>query len=104
MMRKTTSQNSLKHIPQRTCLACREVKDKSQLVRLVHLADGQTEIDITGKKKGRGAYLCRVKPCWETGLKKKTLLEHNLRTVLTPDNLEQLINAGKKIYLEGRDG
>ena len=103
MMMKTTSQNTLKHIPQRTCLACRKVKAKAELIRLVRLSDGRVEIDTKGKKTGRGAYLCQVKSCLEIGFK-SARLGHNLRTTLTSDNLEQLIKAGEKLYFEGVGG
>lgn len=58
-----------KHVPQRTCIACREVKSKRELVRLVRTPEGALVIDETGKRNGRGAYLCRQHTCWETALK-----------------------------------
>ena len=85
-----------KHIPQRTCVACRQVKAKRELVRLVRSANGIVEIDATGKKVGRGAYLCQSRECWELGLKGNRL-EHTLRIALTPDNREQLIKYGKDL-------
>ncbi len=79
-----------KRIPQRTCLACRQVKAKRELIRLVRTADGNIEIDRRGKTAGRGAYLCRVMACCEAGLKGNRL-EHALRIGVTPDNREQLL-------------
>ena len=87
---------SIKHIPQRTCVACRKVKAKRELVRLVRVADRSIELDTSGKKAGRGAYLCWSQECWETGLKGGRL-EHVLRTTLTRDNREQLIRYGKDL-------
>ncbi len=84
------------HLPQRTCVACRGVNTKRELVRLVRVADGSVDIDIGGKKAGRGAYLCRAWECWEIGLKGNRL-EHALRTTLTQDNREQLIKHGEDI-------
>ncbi len=78
-----------KHVPQRTCLACRKVKPKQELVRLVRLSDGTIEIDPGGKKAGRGAYLCGLPECWDIGLKGGRL-ERALRTVITVTNREQL--------------
>lgn len=83
-----------KHIPQRTCVACRQVKAKRELVRLVRISDGSVEVDPSGKKAGRGAYLCQGQECWEVGLKRGRL-EHTLRTTLTQENREQLIRYGK---------
>jgi predicted RNA-binding protein YlxR (DUF448 family) len=54
-----------KHVPQRTCIICRQTQDKRTLVRLVRTPEGQLVIDETGKRNGRGAYLCRQEACWE---------------------------------------
>ena len=77
-------------------MACRKVKAKRELVRLVRIADGNVEVDTSGKKAGRGAYLCPARECWEAGLK-SSRLEHTLRTTLTQDNREQLIQYGKSL-------
>ena len=79
----------IRHVPERTCIACRKVKPKRELVRLVRAADGSIEVDPGGKKTGRGAYLCELPECWEIGLKGGRL-EHTLKTVLTGPNREQL--------------
>ncbi len=98
MKMKNTSSHSvnIKHIPQRTCLACRQVKAKRELIRLVHTPDGNIEIDTGGKKAGRGAYLCPVRECWEIGLKGNRL-EHALQTHLGQENREQLIQQAREI-------
>jgi predicted RNA-binding protein YlxR (DUF448 family) len=57
-----------KHVPQRTCIACRQVKSKRELIRIVRLPDGEILVDETGKANGRGAYLCRERACWEKGI------------------------------------
>ena len=77
--------------PQRTCIGCREVSDKRQLVRLVRTPEGRVDIDETAKRPGRGAYLCRRRACWETALQKRCL-EHSLRlnNPLTKENLDTL--------------
>ena len=99
----SSSPVSMKRIPQRTCVACRKVKAKRELIRLVRVADGGVEVDTSGKKTGRGAYLCRVQECWEIGLKGGRL-EHSLRTTLTEDNQEQLIRHGKELFEESVSG
>ena len=68
-----------KHIPLRTCVACRQAKPKRSLVRVVRAPTGEVAADPTGKKAGRGAYLCAAQPCWDTALKKH-LLEHAFKT------------------------
>ena len=94
---RITSSHTMKakHIPQRTCVACRTVKAKRELIRVVRTPSGNVEIDSGGRKAGRGAYLCRDQECWETGLKDNRL-EHTLRTSLTKENHEQLMK-----YVEG---
>lgn len=76
-------------IPQRTCIACRQVRDKKDLVRLVSMGDGMIEIDMLRKKPGRGAYLCPRKACWELALRKNRL-DYALRTRLGDDNRQAL--------------
>ncbi len=71
-----------KHVPQRTCIACRKVGGKRGLVRLVRTGEGQVRIDLTGKQAGRGAYLHPVRSCWEIGLK-GSRIEQALRIKLT---------------------
>lgn len=57
-----------RHIPQRTCVGCREILPKRSMIRIVHLETG-ISIDPTGKISGRGAYLHDRLSCWENGLK-----------------------------------
>lgn len=59
---------SPKHIPLRTCVQCRQVKPKRELVRVVRSPQGTVEVDERGKAAGRGAYLCRNRVCWERAL------------------------------------
>lgn len=75
---------SRKHVPQRTCIGCRETRPKREMVRIVRAPGGGVEIDETGKKSGRGAYLCRRQECWEMALNKDRL-EHALKTSLTDE-------------------
>ena len=87
-----------KHLPQRTCIACQQIKEKKALIRLVRAENGATEVDISGKKPGRGAYLCPNKVCWELALKKNRL-EYALRTKLSNDN-RQILNENIHNLLE----
>jgi uncharacterized protein len=77
-----------KHVPQRTCIACRQVAGKRGLVRLVRTEHG-VEVDPSGKKAGRGAYLHPVRQCWEIGIKGNRI-EQALRIKLTPANRQAL--------------
>lgn len=64
-----------RHVPERTCVACRTSKPKRELLRVVRTPQGHVELDAGGKKSGRGAYLCARRSCWETALRKGRL-EH----------------------------
>lgn len=79
-----------KHIPERTCIACRHTRPKRELVRIVRTAGGKIEVDPTGKRAGRGAYLCRQQACWQDGLVKKRL-EYALRAPLSTEDREGLL-------------
>lgn len=57
-----------KHVPQRTCIACRDKEAKRTLTRIVRTPDGNVEIDPSGKRNGRGAYLCSQASCWHRAL------------------------------------
>ncbi len=71
-----------KRIPQRTCVGCRAVLSKRQLVRLVRTSQGSVEIDPTGKAPGRGAYLHDRRDCWFKALASGAL-DHALKVTLT---------------------
>ncbi len=66
-------QGRRKHIPQRTCVVCRTVRPKRELVRIVRTPEGQVVIDERGKQNGRGAYLCPQAACWNEALLRKRL-------------------------------
>ena len=78
-----------KHLPKRTCIACRQTKEKKALIRLVSTENGTAEIDVLGKKPGRGAYLCPKETCWELALRKNRL-DYALRIKLHDDNRQTL--------------
>lgn len=63
----------MKKIPQRTCMGCNEKKDKNQLIRIVKNKENEITIDKTGKKEGRGAYICDDEKCLEKIIKSKRL-------------------------------
>ena len=59
--------------PMRKCLGCNEMKPKKELVRVVRAPDGAVSVDLTGKKSGRGAYVCRSAECLKKALKGERL-------------------------------
>ena len=56
-------QTKIKKIPQRKCVGCNEMKEKKALLRIVRSPEGEISLDLTGKKAGRGAYVCQSKEC-----------------------------------------
>ncbi len=62
-----------KKIPQRTCVGCRESKDKKDLIRIVRTKEGEIFLDRTSKKNGRGAYICDNHECFLKAKKKNAL-------------------------------
>lgn len=77
-----------KHVPQRTCVGCREVLSKRALIRVVRTPEGVL-VDPSGKLAGRGAYLHDKLSCWQIGLKGS--LEKALKTELSRQDRERLL-------------
>ena len=73
-----------KHIPQRTCVICRQKTDKRQLTRVVRTADKGVIVDPTGKQNGRGAYVCNKISCWNK-LQTTSILDKALLTEITAE-------------------
>lgn len=77
-------------IPMRMCTGCRERKAKQELIRVVRTPEGLVTIDKTGRKNGRGAYICKDNiTCLEKAVKTK-MLERSLETAIEPDVYERL--------------
>lgn len=78
-----------KKTPQRMCVGCQELKNKKELLRIVRTPDDEVILDTTGKKSGRGAYLCSNEQCLTKAFKEKRL-ERALKRVVNPEVYEQL--------------
>ena len=61
------------HVPQRTCVACRQARPKGELLRIVRTPQADVSVDASGKAAGRGAYVCRQQRCAELAVKQKKL-------------------------------
>lgn len=79
----------VKKIPQRMCVGCQELKNKKELTRIVRTPDGAILVDATGKKSGRGAYICPDEGCLTKAVKEKRL-EKALRCPVPVEVYEQL--------------
>ena len=78
-----------KKVPMRKCLGCMESFPKNQLIRIVRTPDEQVLIDLTGKKSGRGAYLCKDKTCLKKAVKAKRI-QNNLEVQISEELIESL--------------
>lgn len=63
----------MKKIPMRQCVGCGEMKDKKEMMRILKTAEGPIVLDMTGKKNGRGAYLCKSAECLQKARRNKGL-------------------------------
>jgi predicted RNA-binding protein YlxR (DUF448 family) len=86
----------VKKVPQRTCIGCRSVRGKKELIRIVRTPEGQVILDVTGKKAGRGTYICPSAECMEKALKGE-LLAKTLETPVPSEVKEALRDEVKGI-------
>ena len=85
-----------KKIPQRQCMGCRERKEKRALIRVVRSPEGEVSLDFSGKKNGRGAYLCPDPQCLKKAIRSKAL-DRSLEVTIPQevyDRLEKEMEAG----------
>lgn len=86
----------VKKIPLRMCTGCMEMKPKKELIRVVKSPEGEVSVDLTGKKSGRGAYVCKNEECLEKAFKAKRL-SRNLDVSISEEvynKLREEINNG----------
>ena len=86
-----TTQKGLKprKIPMRQCLGCNEHKPKAELIRIVRSPEGEVSLDLTGKKSGRGAYICRDLKCLKK-VRKSGRVAHNLACEISPEVYDRM--------------
>ena len=85
-----------KSIPQRMCTGCHEHRAKNELVRVVRSPEGEVSLDLTGRKNGRGAYICRSADCLRRAVKSRAL-ERSLETAIPEEvylRLQQQMEEG----------
>ena len=82
---------AVKKIPERMCVACRQMKPKTELLRIVNTLDGAV-VDGTGKLNGRGVYLCKCKDCVNKALKSKAFVkQHGFSLESVRSELEKIV-------------
>lgn len=84
----------VKKIPQRKCVGCNEMKDKKTLLRIVRSPEGEISLDLTGKKNGRGAYVCLCEACITKAVKEKRL-ERALEKPVSEEVYQKLLEDFK---------
>lgn len=92
-----------RRIPQRTCIGCRQVRAKRDMLRIVRTPEGEILFDPTGKRSGRGAYLCPSEACLSAALTTRALAGA-LKTEIDPATVAELTSALQELIVDaGRD-
>ena len=91
----------IRKIPQRQCIGCGEMKNKKDLIRVIKAPENGISMDATGKKNGRGAYLCNSMDCLKKAMKNRGL-ERSLKVSIPQEVYEEL--EKELIGLESREG
>jgi len=91
----------VKHVPMRTCIGCGEERPKASLVRLVRTPEGDIAVDPTGRRPGRGAYLCPLRECFQRARKRRAF-SRAFRMEVSEEALAKL-EAEWEAYLRARE-
>ena len=86
---KVSNMAAVKKIPERMCIGCQQTHPKKEMIRIVRSPEGEFSVDRTGKKSGRGAYLCKKSACLEKAIKSRAL-ERALETKIEPETYDTL--------------
>ena len=81
--------NTVKKIPMRKCVGCQEMKNKKEILRILKTSDEGIVLDATGRKNGRGAYICRSKECLKKAIANKGI-ERSLKEPIPQEVYEEL--------------
>lgn len=79
----------IKRVPLRKCTGCQEMKSKKEMMRILRTSEGDIVLDMTGRKNGRGAYVCRSMECYEKAVKNKGI-ERSLKCKVPEETYESL--------------
>ena len=80
---------NIKKVPLRKCIGCNEMKNKKEMMRVLKAPEGEIVLDVTGRKNGRGAYLCRSRECFQKAVKSRGL-ERSLKAQIPAEVYEAL--------------
>ncbi len=85
-----------RRIPQRTCVGCRLVQGKREMIRVVRTPEGEVVVDPTGRRNGRGAYVHSSRECLDLALRRGGL-ERGLKVSLTPETRQSLLTMAESL-------
>ncbi len=85
-----------KKIPMRKCVGCQEMKSKKEMLRIIRTQEGEFLLDATGKKNGRGAYICPSSECLSKAIRQKGL-ERSFKQAIPQDVYEMLEREMREI-------
>ena len=91
--------SSNKKVPMRKCVGCQEMKSKKEMLRVIRTSEGEFSLDATGKKNGRGAYLCPSRACLEKAITGKGL-ERSFQQAIPREVYETLEREMREIDAE----
>ena len=91
--------SQVKKIPMRKCVGCQEMKNKKEMLRVLKTAEGEFILDATGRKNGRGAYLCFSGKCLQEAIRNHGI-ERSLKTGILPEIYDSLKKEIEKIESE----
>lgn len=92
----------VRHVPERSCVACAQKRPKRDLVRVVRAPHGAVAVDPSGKSAGRGAYLCRTPNCWMRGVERGGL-ERSLNLELSTQDKSTLLEFYNQEILQAAE-
>ena len=79
----------MKKVPMRQCVGCHNMVSNREMIRVIKTSDGQIMLDATGKKNGRGAYICNSRECLEKAIKSRSL-ERSLKAAIPSEIYDSL--------------
>lgn len=88
-----------KKVPMRQCIGCGEMKEKKAMLRVLKTPEGEILLDATGRKNGRGAYLCQSAACLERAIKTRGL-ERSFQMAIAPEVYESLKKEMEQLETE----
>lgn len=88
--------NKMKKSPMRKCVGCQEMKNKKEMIRVIRTAENEFMLDATGKKNGRGAYICPKRECLDRAVKSRGL-ERSFKQAIPGEVYESLEKEMREI-------